>query len=66
MVKFALLRCPGHELTVFILLFEALAMALIEREVPVNRVAEMLKVNAQRVWILFNYWISKAKAADNP
>lgn len=50
----------------FTLLFEALAMALIEREMPVNRVAEMLKVNAQRVWTIFNYWISKAKAADNP
>ena len=34
----------------FTLLFEALALALIEREMPVNRVAEILKVNPQRIW----------------
>ena len=34
----------------FTLLFEAFAMALIEREMPVNRVAEILGVNPQRVW----------------
>lgn len=50
----------------FTLLFEALALALIEREMPVNRVAEVLKVNPQRVWTVFNHWINKAKAADNP
>ena len=50
----------------FTLLFEALALALIEREMPVNRVAEILKVNPQRIWTLFNHWISKAKAADDP
>jgi len=57
----------------FTLLFEALALALIERdsqsyevEMPVNRVAEMLKVNPQRIWTIFNHWISKAKAADDP
>jgi len=33
----------------FTLLFEAFAMALIEREMPVNRVAEILGVNPQRV-----------------
>lgn len=49
----------------FTLLFEALALAMIEREMPVNRVAEMLKVNPQRVWTVFNHWISKAKAADD-
>jgi hypothetical protein len=32
----------------FTLLFEAFAMALIEREMPVNRVAEVLGVNPQR------------------
>src|SRR5512136_895530 len=46
----------------FTLLFEALALALIEREMPVNRVAEILKVNPQRIWTIFNHWISKAKA----
>jgi transposase len=39
----------------FTLLFEALALALIEREMPVNRVAEILKVNPQRIWTLFNH-----------
>jgi len=39
---------------------------LIEREMPVNRVAEILKVNPQRIWTIFNHWISKARAADDP
>ena len=38
---------------------------MIEREMPVNRVAEMLKVNPQRIWTIFNHWISKAKVADD-
>jgi transposase len=50
----------------FTLLFEALALALIEREMPVNRVAEILKVYPQRIWTIFNHWISKAKDADDP
>jgi transposase len=33
---------------------------------PVNRVAEILKVNPQRIWTIFNHWISKARAADDP
>ena len=41
----------------FTLLFEAFAMALIEREMHVNRVAEVLGVNPQRVWTVFNHWI---------
>jgi len=49
----------------FTLLFEAMALALIEREMPVNRVAEMLKVNPQRIWTVFNHWIEKAKIADD-
>lgn len=49
----------------FTLLFEAMALALIEREMPVNRVAEMLKVNPQRIWTVFNHWIGKAKIADD-
>ena len=39
----------------FTLLFEALAMALIEREMPVKRVAELLRVNPQRVWTVVNH-----------
>ena len=50
----------------FTLLFEALALALIEREMLANRVAEILKVNPQRIWTLFNHWISEARAADDP
>ena len=42
-----------------------MALALIEREMPVNRVAEMLKVNPQRIWTVFNHWIGKAKIADD-
>jgi transposase len=50
----------------FTLLFEAFALALIEREMPVNRVAEILHVNPQRIWTVFNHWIGKARAADDP
>jgi transposase len=50
----------------FTLLFEAFALALIEREMPVTRVAEILDVNPQRVWTVFNHWISKARASDDP
>jgi transposase len=50
----------------FTLLFEAFAMALIEREMPVNRVAEILGVYPQRVWSVFNHWVSQAIANDNP
>ena len=50
----------------FTLMFEAFAMALIEREMPVNRVAEVLGINPQRVWTLFNHWIEKARKADDP
>jgi transposase len=50
----------------FTLLFEALALALIEREMPVNRVAELLRVNPQRLWTIFNHWVGKARLADDP
>lgn len=50
----------------FTLLFEAFALALIEREMPVNRVAEILRVHAQRIWNLFNHWVGKAVESDNP
>jgi transposase len=41
-------------------------MALIEREMPVKRVAEMLRVNPQRVWTVFNHWICEARKRDDP
>ena len=50
----------------FTLLFEAFALALIEREMPVNRVAEILGVNPQRVWTVFNHWVEKARQYDDP
>ena len=50
----------------FTLLFEALAMALIEREMPVKRVAEMLRVNPQRVWTVFNHGVCEARKRDDP
>jgi transposase len=50
----------------FTLLFEAFALALIEREMPVNRVAEILGVNPQRVWTVFDHWIGKSIKADAP
>ena len=49
----------------FTLLFEGLALALSEREMPVNPVAERLTVNPQCIWTIFKHWISKAKAADD-
>ena len=50
----------------FTLLFEALALALIEREMPVNRVAELMRVNPQRIWTVFNHWVGQALKADDP
>jgi transposase len=50
----------------FTLMFEAFSMALIEREMPVKRVAEILGVNPHRVWTVFNHWIKKAIKSDDP
>lgn len=49
----------------FTLLFEAYAMALIEKEMPIKKVGELLSENPHRVWTIFNYWIKKAYAADD-
>lgn len=54
---------PGSHFT---LLFEALAMALIEREMPITRVAELLRVNAQRIRTVFDHWICEARKRDDP
>jgi transposase len=48
----------------FTLMFEAFSMALIESEMPVSRVAKLLKVNPDRIWTVFNHWVGKALAAD--
>lgn len=50
----------------FTLLFEAFALALIEREMPVRRVAQLLGVNPQRLWTVFDHWVNKARANDDP
>lgn len=49
----------------FTLLFEALALALIEREMPVNRVAELMQVLPQLIWTVFNHWVSEARLDDD-
>lgn len=48
----------------FTLLFEAFVMALIEREMPVNKVAELMRVYPNRLWNVFNYWIGIAYSMD--
>jgi transposase len=50
----------------FTLLFEAYVMALIESEMPVNKIGELIHENAHRLWTVFNYWISRAYNADAP
>lgn len=44
----------------FTLLFEAFSMFLIENEMPVSKAAKTLSVYPQRIWNIFQYWISKA------
>ncbi len=48
----------------FTLLFEAFAMLLIENEMPVNKAATILQVYPNRLWNVFNYWISIAHEDD--
>lgn len=50
----------------FTLLFEAFAMALIENEMPINKAASILNVYANRIWTIFNFWISRAFSKDDP
>ena len=49
----------------FTLLFEALSMALIEHEMPINKASNLLGEYPQRIWTIFNYWISIAYDADD-
>ncbi|MCP4976495.1 MAG: ISL3 family transposase [Maribacter sp.] len=49
----------------FTLLFEAFAMSLIENEMPVNKAAATLSVYPNRLWTVFNYWITRALANDD-
>lgn len=48
----------------FTLLCEAFAMALIERGMPVSRVAQMLGVYGQRIWTVFSHWVTRARQTD--
>jgi len=48
----------------FTLLFEAYSMLLIENEMPVSKAAKVLSVYPNRLWTVFNYWLSKAHTAD--
>ena len=50
----------------FTLLFEAFALALVEREMPIARVAQILGVHPQRIWTIFDHWVGKARANDDP
>lgn len=49
----------------FTLMFEAFAMLLIESEMPVNKVAYVLGIYAQRIWNLLNYWVDEAKIKED-
>lgn len=50
----------------FTLLFESYVMALIEYEMPINKIAQLVNENAHRLWTIFNYWIKRAYNADQP
>ena len=50
----------------FTLMFEAYIMALIESEMPLNKVGNLVNENPHRIWTIFNYWIEKAYFADDP
>ena len=49
----------------FTLLFESYAMFLIEGEMPINKVAECVKVTSQRIWRMFDYWMDIIKSKDD-
>lgn len=48
----------------FTLLFEAFTMLLIESEMPVSKASKIVGVYSQRLWNVFNYWISTAHSED--
>lgn len=49
----------------FTLLFEAYSMLLIESEMPISKVAKVLKVTDNRLWRVFDYWISRSYSQDS-
>lgn len=65
--KIKLVRVPWSRAgSGFTLLFEAYVMALIENEMPINKIGHLMKENPHRLWTIFNYWISRAYQADQP
>ena len=48
----------------FTLLFEAFSMLLVESEMPMSKAAKLVQVYPQRLWNVFNYWISRAHKQD--
>jgi len=40
-------------------------MSLIENEMPVNKAAATLSVYPNRLWTVFNYWVTRALAKDD-
>jgi transposase len=44
----------------FTLLFEAFSMLLIEKEMPVNKVGQVVGEYPNRIWTFFNYWMKIA------
>lgn len=50
----------------FTLLFEAYVMALIESEMPINKIGQLINENPHRLWTIFNFWIKRAYDADEP
>ena len=46
----------------FTLLFEAYLMARIEAETPINKIADLIKENACRLWVIFNHWVANGLA----
>ncbi len=49
----------------FTLLFEAFTMSLIENEMPINKVSNIIRVNPNRIWNVFKYWIKLAFKNDD-
>lgn len=43
----------------FTLLFESYVLQLIEHEMPVNKVGKIVGENAERMWTILNYYVSK-------
>lgn len=49
----------------FTLLFEAFAMMLIEKEMPVKNASEVIKVTDKRLWRVFKHYVEKAISQED-